>query len=450
MIVTIPYKPRFPQTLIHPQLESHRFSVLVAHRRLGKSVLAINHLIKAAVQNTLVAPRYAYMAPYLKQAKLIAWDYLKRYTAPIPGVKSNESELYVELPNKARIWLFGADNPEAGRGTYWDGVVLDEYAQIKPEVFSEIIRPSLSDRNGWAVFMGTPKGQNQFFDIYNQALKRVENQDKNWWAGLYRADETNVIPSAELAQVKQVISDSAYRQEFLCDFTAAADNILIPIDLVSLAASRGFKDGELDGAVRVMGVDPARYGDDKSVIVRRQGLQMLNPLVFSKLDNMTLAGRVAQEITVFKPDAVFIDAGQGQGVIDRLRQLGYEVQEVHFGGRALNEHQFVNRRSEMWDQMREWLEQGGAIPNDSALKSDLVTPTYDFDLDRMRLESKDKIKERLGRSPDIGDALALTFAAPVNNKRSAGRQKLEFANSEYDPLAEFNTPARDNVYAGVM
>lgn len=437
-VITIPYHPRFPQNVIHPKIEAHRFWVLVAHRRLGKSVLAINHLIKKATQNTLLQPRYAFVAPWLKQAKLIAWDYLKRYSAPIPGTKVNESELSVEFPNRAKVWLFGADNPDAIRGTYLDGAVLDEYALIKPEVFGEIIRPALADRNGWCGFIGTPKGQNQFLEVYEKAQKNMAEGDPNWWCSLYRADETGVIPQDELAQMKSVLSEATYRQEFLCDFTAASENVLIPIDLVSQAAARKLVDRDVMYAPKVLGIDVARFGNDRSVIFRRQGLQAFTPKVFSQIDNMTFAGHAAAEINDFRPDAVFIDAGRGEGVIDRLRQLGYRVSEVNFGGQPLNPT-YKNKRAEMWDLMREWLEHGGAIPNMPDLKSDLVIPTYDFDpANRMRLEEKEKIKERLGKSPDLGDALALTFSFPVNTRREfdQGRKpKLEFAKSEYDVLA---------------
>lgn len=413
-IVNIPYKPRFPQDQVHKELEAHRFSVLVAHRRMGKSVMFINHTLKKSTQNKLRSPRYAFIAPFLKQAKMIAWDYLKRYAAPIPGTTMNESELSIMLPNKAKITLFGADNPEAMRGTYFDGVVLDEYGQFKKGVFSEIIRPTLVDRKGWAVFGGTPKGLNEFYDIREQALKAVASGNTDWWTGLYRADETGVINEDELGQLRTTVSDRIYRQEFLCDFTAEADNVLIPIDLVSAACARTIREEDLIGAPRILGVDVARFGDDRSVIVRRKGLGMYMPKIITKMDNMTLAGMVAAEINKWKPDAVFIDAGRGEGVIDRLRQVGHKVQEVNFGGRPTESGMYSNKRTEMWDKLREWLEQGGALPKLQEIKADLTTPTYDFDAgNRMRLESKEDIKERLGRSPDIGDALALTFAFPV-------------------------------------
>ncbi len=413
-VIKIAYTPRFPQDLVHKELEAHRFNVFVAHRRMGKSVMFVNHTIKKALTNTLRAPRYAFIAPFLKQAKMIAWDYFKRYGMVIPGSSANESDLSLMLPNKAKITLFGADNPEAMRGTYFDGVVLDEYGQFKKGVFAEIIRPTLVDRKGWAVFGGTPKGLNEFYDIHEQALKAVATGNKEWWTGLYRADETKVIDEDELMQLKATISDRIYRQEFLCDFSAEADNVLIPIDLVSAACARVIREEELRGAPVILGVDVARFGDDRSVIVMRKGLGMYMPKVISKMDNMTLAGMVATEINKHKPDAVFIDAGRGEGVIDRLRQVGHKVQEVNFGGKPTESGMYSNKRTEMWDKMRAWLEAGGALPKLQEIKSDLTTPTYDFDAaNRMRLESKEDIKERLGRSPDIADALALTFAYHV-------------------------------------
>ena len=169
--ITIPYKPRYPE--VHAALESHRFSVLVAHRRFGKTVLVINHLIKMATLCDRPRGVYAYVGPLRNQAKNVAWDYLKHYTAPLPGRVVNESELMISIPsrgNGAKVRIFGADNPDALRGLYFDGVVLDEVAQMRPEVWEEVVRPALADRNGWAVFIGTPKGVNLFSEQYYRAV----------------------------------------------------------------------------------------------------------------------------------------------------------------------------------------------------------------------------------------------------------------------------------------
>jgi len=434
--IVIPYRPRPPQTIIHPQIESHRFNVIVCHRRCGKTVMAINHVIKKAAQNRLWEPRYAFIAPFRNQAKTIAWNYLKRYVGPIPGHVANESDLSVTLPGVgASIRLFGADNADALRGPYYDGVIFDEYAQIKKEVFTEIIFPALLDRNGWVMFMGTPKGQNQFLEVYQQALKEMNAGNPDWWTCIYRASETGVLSPEELELAKKTMPESAYRQEMLCDFTASADNVLIMIDVVSEAAAKVIIPAEIQGAPRIIGVDPARFGSDKFVIIRRQGLQAFTPKVFKNIDNMTGASRVIDEIDDFKADACFIDAGAGSGVIDRCRQLGYRVIEVNFGGQAKEPARFVNKRTEMWWDMSEWLTAGGAIPDVPALKADLVTPTYEYDsANRIRLESKDAIKERLGRSPDTADALALTFAAPVVPNRNLQSAQTTTYKTDYDVL----------------
>ena len=146
MNIIIPYTPR--KAFVQWHSRSQRWSVLVVHRRGGKTVSGINELIKEAMKCQLKAPRFAYLAPYRKQAKEIAWDYLKQYTAPIPGRVVSESELHVKLPNEGRITLYGADNAEALRGIYLDGIIIDEPADMDASVWSSVIRPALSDRRG--------------------------------------------------------------------------------------------------------------------------------------------------------------------------------------------------------------------------------------------------------------------------------------------------------------
>ena len=156
--------------------------------------------------------------------------------------------------------------------------------------------------------------------------------------------------------------------------------------------------------------------------------------MFRNIDNMELADRIAAEIARCKPHAVFVDAGQGQGVIDRLRQLGHRITEVPFGGSALRDKRFVNRRAEMWYGVREWLKSGGRLVDDECLKAELTAPTYSFDASgRIKLEPKEEIKARLNRSTDRADALALTFAAPVAPPESAASLWRE--SKPYDPLA---------------
>ena len=164
--VVIPYAPRVQFLPFHNRKE--RWAVIVAHRRAGKTVACVNELIKGALQCRHTRPRFAYIAPLLKQAKAVALDYLKEFGLAIPGATVHESELRLDLPNGGQVRLYGGDNPDALRGIYLDGVILDEAADMSPRVFNEIIRPALSDRKGWAVWIGTPKGQNDFFDLYER------------------------------------------------------------------------------------------------------------------------------------------------------------------------------------------------------------------------------------------------------------------------------------------
>ena len=214
--VVIPYKPRRLQKFLHNQILKHRFNVIIAHRRSGKTVLCINHLIRAALTNPQPNPRYAFIAPTFKQGKSTAWDYIKNYCRNIPYIKFNESELRCDFPNGSRVTILGAENDQALRGIFLDGCVFDETQNISPVLFPEIIRPSLADRKGWCIFIGTPKGQNYFYKLHKQAL-----EEEDWWTATYKASETKVLDNKELSAAQRVMSKDLYEQEFQCSFQAA-------------------------------------------------------------------------------------------------------------------------------------------------------------------------------------------------------------------------------------
>ena len=244
----------------------------------------------------------------------------------------------------------------------------------------------------------------------------------------------------EVARLKRDMPEQAFAREYLCDFAAAGEDQLISLTDADAAAERKIADGDVIEFPLVVGVDPARFGDDRSVIVLRQGLRMEPPMIYTGIDNMTLASAVANVIEERDPDAVFIDSGAGAGVIDRLRQLGYDVIEVPFGGKATNPNLFVNKRTEMWWSVKEWLEMGGVLPDRTDLVTELSTPTYWYDAVGKRcLESKDDIKKRLqgGGSPDIADALALTFSYPVAKQLPREvRERLIPDKRDYDPYED--------------
>lgn len=387
-----------------------RFSVVVVHRRGGKTVMAILRLVDAALRSPHQNGRYGYIAPLLKQAKGIAWDYLKDYARKIPDTVINESELWVQFTNGARIRLFGADNPDALRGLFFDGVVIDEVAQIKLELWEQVVQPTLSDRAGWALFIGTSKGVNLFSQLYFAALSNAE-----WFAATYPCGVTGAIPDDELEQIRAQMAPSIWRQEYLCDFSASSQNALIALDDALAATRRTLQPASYTFAPRILGIDVAWQGGDCDVMMARQGLRAFRPLIERGISERAWALVIAQRIESWKPHAVFVDTTGGYGgeVVSRLRENGYVVQEVVFSWKA-SDPRMGNLRAEMWFKMAGWIQEA-QIPDSPALLAQLCAPVYSNDnaSNRLTLESKDDIRRRLGTSPDIADALALTFAFPV-------------------------------------
>jgi hypothetical protein len=215
-VIEIAYKPREQQLAIHELMDEKRFGVVVAHRRMGKTVSAINHLIKDALLNQKEAPRYAYIAPTYGQAKRVAWDYLVKYAEPLGG-SQNITELRVDFWGR-RIQLYGSDNPETLRGQYFDGVILDEIGDQNPKIWTDIVRPALADRKGWCMFIGTPKGHNHFKELRDRA-----ETDDGWGLLEFKASETGVVDQDELNAAKHEMGEDKYRQEFECSFDAAVE-----------------------------------------------------------------------------------------------------------------------------------------------------------------------------------------------------------------------------------
>lgn len=208
------YWPREPFRQFHVRTE--RWAAMVCHRRAGKTVGCVADLVLDAKHTKKQDARFAYVAPQFNQAKDVAWLYVKRLTADIPGVMLNESELRADFPNGARVRLYGADNPDRLRGLYLDGVILDEFADMRPSVWGEVIRPMLMDRRGWAAFIGTPKGRNSFFQIYDNA-----KDDATWFALLLRASESGLINAEEIEAARKQLTPEQFEQELECSFEAA-------------------------------------------------------------------------------------------------------------------------------------------------------------------------------------------------------------------------------------
>ena len=437
MQVSLDYTAREWQRQCH--INKKRFSVYALHRRSGKTELAIMELIDKAMKTNKDLAIFTYVAPFLRQAKAISWARIKQKLEPLrqrSAIEINEGELSIKFKhNGAIIRLFGGDNPDAMRGLRLDGCILDEVANIKPELWMDIVQPCLSDRLGWCIFIGTPSGINLFSELYYKAL-----DEQDWTASRYTVYDTDSLHPNEVERLKRDMSETSFAREYLCDFSAQGDDQLIALADTEDASKRIYQPDHVKHSPVVLGVDIARFGDDRSVVFRRQGRQAFKPIIYRGIDNMDLATKVANLIEEHNPDAVFCDSGGGGGVIDRLRQLKYDVIEIPFGGRAIHPDKYINRRTEMWWLMKEWVEEGGAIPDDVALKQELATPIYWYaNVGRRVLESKDQIKKRLqgGGSPDLADALALTFALPVAKKQPEDiyikRRKEATQKTDYDP-----------------
>lgn len=261
--VELDYQPRDVFLDFHERKQ--RWAVIVAHRRCGKTVACINELIYRALTENKENGRYFYLAPYLSQSKSIAWDYLVRYAQPVLA-KANQSELWVELINGSRIRLFGADNENSLRGNYCDGIILDEYADIRPSVWGQIIRPLLADRNGmgghktWAVFIGTPKGHNGFYDVYHSASK-----DTNWYVKVLRASQTGLLEKSELEDAAKMMTQDQYLQEFECDFESAILGAFYGKEMRQLTDQGRVTNVEYDPMFKVFTAWDLGYSDDTAI-----------------------------------------------------------------------------------------------------------------------------------------------------------------------------------------
>jgi phage terminase large subunit len=235
--VVIPYLPRTFQREVHAMTERARFGVLVCHRRFGKTVLAVNHLIKGALLQTKPRPRYGYIAPTYTQGKATSFDYFRHYADPVPGRVPNLSELRIDFPNTGQVRIYGGDNPDSLRGLYFDGVVLDEYGLHPAKTFSEVIGPTLVDRGGSALFLGTPNGKNQFYDIAQRAKAEQAAGNPEWFYREFKASQTGLLDAGFLASQRAQMTDDEYAQEFECSFDAAVKGAIYSKELEAARSS---------------------------------------------------------------------------------------------------------------------------------------------------------------------------------------------------------------------
>lgn len=255
--VVLPYNPRTAFMPFHERKQ--RWACMVCHRRAGKTVSAVNDLIKGAVTTPGRAPLFGYVAPFRAQAKSIAWDYLKYYARPITKDVS-ESDLILKTTNGAQVRLFGADNADALRGLGFDGIFMDEYGDFRPSVWGNVIRPALSDKQGWAVFAGTPKGKNQFWDVWDQA-----RNNPDWFRYMLKASESGLLPQSELVDARRTLSEDQYEQEYECSFEAAILGAFYGREMRELADAKRIRKVPYDPTLSTYTAWDIGHTDDTSI-----------------------------------------------------------------------------------------------------------------------------------------------------------------------------------------
>lgn len=318
--VTLEYDPR-PEFIPFHQ-RHNRWTSIVAHRRCGKTVACVNDAVVRAAYNTKKHPRYGYIAPTYRQGKEIAWLYLKDSARPIIK-RIRESELSVELVNGAKITIFGADNPDSLRGLYFDGVILDEFGDMRPSLWGEVVLPTLVDRKGWAVFIGTPKGQNHFYDLH-----RRSQEDEDWFSLTLPVTSTGRFTEEEISQFRKQMSDEQYRQEFLCDFTAAITGAYYA-KLLEEPLSGPVHDPELDVFVSA----DLGYSDSTSFWFWQEYPEGPNIIDFEEADNQPLAyyfellrSKFYEYNTIWLPhDAVAKSLQTGRSTIEQFLAEDFPV-----------------------------------------------------------------------------------------------------------------------------
>jgi phage terminase large subunit len=323
--VTIPYCPREAFEAFHERRQ--RWAVIVAHRRAGKTVATVNDLIRRALQDGKQNARYAYVAPLYGQAKAVAWDYLRRFSEPLLA-NANETELRVDLVNGARIRLYGADNPDTLRGIALDGVVLDEVADMKPRVWSEVIRPALSDRQGWAVFIGTPKGHNSFYDIWQRA-----QNDPEWFTLRLKASDTHIIDDAELKSAREQMSEDQYAQEWETSFDAAIQGAYFGKELLEADNQGRISNVPIDKAVPVHTAWDLGIGDSTAIWFAQQVGKEVRVIDYYEASGVGLDhyAKVLQAKGylwgdhIVPHDAAVRELGSGKSRIETLGTLGIKV-----------------------------------------------------------------------------------------------------------------------------
>lgn len=408
------------------------------HRRSGKDLTALNWTATAMYERV---GTYFHCFPEYNQGRKVMWDGMdgngRKFTDHIPRdlrKSTNNTEMKIELnqpkgSESGSIWqIIGADNYDSVVGANPVGIVFSEWAiSDKYQQAWDYFRPMLVENGGWAVFIYTPRGRNHGWDLYQDALN---NQD--WFCQLLTVDDTGVVSKEDIERERRSgYSEDMIQQEFYCSFIASTEDIVIPWGLIQPSLDR---DAVYPRSPRIAGLDVARFGNDRTALVIRRAGEIIHVETWGQSDLVATAGRVQDRYRAKMFDAVAVDSiGIGAGVADILRNNNIPVAMVQVSEKPMDQERFDSTRDELWWRLREWFEEGACsisralLPHQKqALLKDIQDIRFKYSPSgKIKIESKKDMKTRLGYSPDVGDALCLTFTHKIRNKAAETTSRHE-------------------------
>lgn len=405
----------------------------------GKGKTVINFIARSMYQRV---GTYFHCFPEYNQGRKVLWEgrgkdgfkYIDHFPKALLAKNPNNTEMKIEYKNGSIFQIIGADTYDSAVGSNPVGIVFDEFSlSDKYQDAWDYFRPMLVENEGWAVFPFTPRGRNHGFDLYQMALNNPE-----WFCQLLTVDDTGVVDRDTIESERRAgMSEAMILQEFYCSFVSSTENIVIPFELIQASLTR---DVSFPSSPRVAGLDVARFGNDRSALVVRRGGEILHVESWGQSDVVQTAGRVIDRYRTGLFDAIAVDSiGVGAGVADILKNNGIPTAMVQVSEKSTKPERFQSQRDELWWEARLWFEEGNCSISKALMenkKQELLKDIQDIHYsytpsNKIKVESKDEMKKRIKFSPDVGDALCLTFAPKLRQLARDASTGIEKSVSRY-------------------